>query len=70
MDQKEIEVINRTLLARFLQRLNKGEVVAAIVTVQADGKGIGWYPAIESQSKELLEYLRKKPDEIEIERKL
>lgn len=69
MDQAEIDQDNRFMMATFLKRIARGEVIAAVVTVRADGKGIGWYPALEKQSGVLLDLLRTKPDEIHIERR-
>ncbi len=68
MIQLEIDARNRFLLGEFLKRLNKGEFVAGIVTIKEDGTGIGWYPAVESQSGAILDMLRKKPDEVTIDR--
>lgn len=67
MNQAEIDEHNRLILSEFLKVLVTGEVVAAVVTVRADAKGLGWYPAVASQSGMLLDLLKKKPDEIHIE---
>jgi len=67
MNQAEIDKKNRILLGRFLEHLAPGEIVAAVMTVRVDGKGFGWYPAVVAQSGELLDLLRKKPDEVHIE---
>lgn len=67
MNQAEIDAYNRALLARLLERVAPGELVAAFVTVRMDCEGLGWYPAVASQSGELLDLLRKKPDEVRIE---
>lgn len=67
MNQVEIDANNRTLLSEFLKGVAPGEMVVAVVTVRTDAKGLGWYPAIASQSGEILDMLRKKPDEVHIE---
>lgn len=67
MTQAEIDAYNRALLGRFMERLAPGELVAAVVTVRTDCEGLGWYPAVASQSGELLYLLRKKPDEVHID---
>lgn len=67
MEQTEIDAGNRFLLSEFLRAVAQGEVVAAVVTVRTDAKGLGWYPAVASQSGEILDMLRKKPDEVHIE---
>lgn len=71
MDQAELELNNRALMKTFLCRLGPGEIIGAIVTVRTDAKGLVWHPMVASSSGELLEMLRKKPDEvhIKIERK-
>ena len=68
MTQPELYVHNRILLSKFTEILGKQEVVVAMVTVRLDGKGLGWYPADASKSGIILDMLRKKPDEIIIER--
>lgn len=67
MDQTKIDEGNRFLLSEFLKRLAPGEIIAAVMTVRTDAKGYGWYPAVSSQSGDLLDMLRKKPDEVDIE---
>jgi hypothetical protein len=67
MNQAEIDEKNRFLLGQFIERLAPGEIIAAIMTLRVDGKGYGWYPAVTRQSGELLDILRKKPDEVHIE---
>ncbi len=67
MNQDEIDANNRLLLSRFLERIAPGEMVGAVVTVHVDATGLGWYPALASQSGELLDLLRQKPDEVRIE---
>lgn len=66
MNQAEIDANNRLLLSRFLETISPGEMVAAVVTVRLDATGMGWYPAVTSQSGELLDLLRQKPDEVHI----
>jgi hypothetical protein len=69
MDQTEMDAKNRFLVEQFLERLAPGEVIAAVMTLRVDGKGFAWYPAVERQSGALLDLLRKKPDEVYIERR-
>lgn len=67
MNQADVDAMNRSLLSEFLKALAPGEIVGAVVTVRTDGKGLGWYPAVASQSGEILDMLRKKPDGVHIE---
>ncbi len=67
MNQVEVDANNRVLLGRLLERLAPGEIVAAVVTARMDGKGLGWYPGLASQSGELLDLLRQKPDVVHVE---
>jgi hypothetical protein len=65
----EVDATNRFFLSEFMKAVARGEIVAAVVTVRTDAKGLGWYPAVASQSEEILDLLRKKPDEITIEQR-
>lgn len=57
MDQEEINEANRALLERFLERVQPGELIAGIVTL--NGKDvIAWYPVKEEKSRDLLDKLK------------
>lgn len=67
MDQDEINANNHMILSEFLKAIADRELVAAVVTLRTDGRGIGWYPVAEVKGDQLLELLRKKPDKVVVE---
>lgn len=66
MDQAGYDAYNRALLERFLKRVDKDELVVAVVTVKTDSKGLGWYPVLAKESGMILDMLRQKPDEVTV----
>lgn len=70
MNQSEIDSANQFIVKELLRKLPPGELIAAAVTARTDFKGLCFYPVVENQAAEILFFLRQKPDEVYIDRRV